>query len=106
VLLALRRYPVSAPKRFAMAMLPATGPLAAARSCAACTLFCNGAKKMAHCHKDAPEARYHGGHRPAPGTLLRHDGQVPDEHAASWELEVAEDQLGNALQREALPRTA
>jgi hypothetical protein len=25
---------------------------------------------------------------------------------ASWELEVAEDQLGNAVRREVLPRTA
>lgn len=41
--------------------------------------------------------------------LSRYFGTTPRfwmNMQASWELEVAEDQLGNALQREVLPRTA
>jgi addiction module HigA family antidote len=41
--------------------------------------------------------------------LSRYFGTTPRfwmNMQASWELEVAEDQLGNVLQREVLPRTA
>jgi len=41
--------------------------------------------------------------------LSRYFGTTPRfwmNMQASWELEVAEDQLGSALQREVLPRTA
>ena len=41
--------------------------------------------------------------------LSRYFGTTPRfwmNMQASWELEVAEDRLGNALQREVLPRTA